>query len=303
MKITDQTTGRLGAVALMLSVLLFIAGCGGKNGGGHRSVIIPSADGTKILTAQDLVLDISHLDLGYFMVQYQGEADKIYLQLTGEDQTDYKYFIEPSENYVTIPLTVGDGTYYTCVYESVGNNQYSPIWADQLDVELSDKFGPFLCSSQYVNFTMDSRTAELSAEVTADAKDDLEKVTCIYSWVVQNITYDYEKAITVESGYLPDDDRTIRSGKGICFDYAALMTAMARIQGIPAKLNIGYLSGSVYHAWISIYLDGTGWIDGMIRYDGNDWEMMDPTVASESGAGEAEKIALEDDSYIVRYVR
>ena len=48
--------------------------------------------------------------------------------------------------------------------------------------------------------------------------------------------------------------------KGICFDYAALMTAMLRSQGIPTKLEIGY-SGEVYHAWISTYIDEIGWVD------------------------------------------
>ena len=40
--------------------------------------------------------------------------------------------------------------------------------------------------------------------------------------MITNISYDEEKARTVESGYLPDVDETLESGKGICFDYAAL---------------------------------------------------------------------------------
>ena len=66
---------------------------------------------------------------------------------------------------------------------------------------------------------------------------------------------------------------------GICFDYAALMTAMLRTQGIPTKLVVGY-AGSVYHAWISTYTEETGWVNNIIYFDGNNWKLMDPTFAS-----------------------
>ena len=73
--------------------------------------------------------------------------------------------------------------------------------------------------------------------------------------------------------------RTLSTGKGICFDYAALMTAMLRSQGIPTKLEIGY-SGEVYHAWISTYIDEIGWVDNVIQFDGKSWSLIDPTLAA-----------------------
>ena len=92
-------------------------------------------------------------------------------------------------------------------------------------------------------------------------------VTSIYNYVVDNLTYDYEKAATVQSGYLPNVDLTLATQKGICFDYASLMTAMLRAQDIPTKLVIGY-TGQLYHAWISVYLPEQGWIDNIIYFDG-----------------------------------
>ena len=70
--------------------------------------------------------------------------------------------------------------------------------------------------------------------------------------------------------------------KGICFDYAALMTAMLRSQDIPTKLVVGY-TGNLYHAWINVYLEGQGWVDNVIYFDGNSWKLMDPTFASSGG--------------------
>ena len=104
-------------------------------------------------------------------------------------------------------------------------------------------------------------------------------MAAIYNYVVSNFTYDYNKAATVQSGYLPVVDVTLATKSGICFDYAAVMTSMLRAQGIPTKLVIGY-AGNVYHAWVSIYIHGQGWIDNIIYFDGVNWQMMDPTFAS-----------------------
>ena len=40
----------------------------------------------------------------------------------------------------------------------------------------------------------------------------------VYDYVVSSIAYDYEKAESVTSGYLPDVDETLATGKGICFE-------------------------------------------------------------------------------------
>lgn len=288
----------------LLGVVLFaVSGCGKDTQGSGKKVIIPSADGKEIMEAENLRIDISHLDLGYMMVRYTGTAPQLFVQLVGPDQTEYKYFSEPSEDYVTLPLTAGDGEYYLCAYESIGDDRYSPIFSQMLQVQLKDEFGPFLCSNQYVNFTLDSEAVVKAGELTEGLNSELEKVQEIYRWVTQNLVYDYDKAINVSIGYLPDIDTTLRTKTGICFDYASLMSAMLRSLGIPTKLNIGYLTGDIYHAWISVYLEETGWVDRMIEFNGTDWEMMDPTVASSSGSKEVKDMAADEANYVVRYVR
>ncbi|MDO5345679.1 MAG: transglutaminase-like domain-containing protein [Lachnospiraceae bacterium] len=300
-----STIRKKSVLLLFLCGLLLLTACGQQDGGknGKKSMIIPAADGKKTLQTDNLTVDISHLDLGYFMVKYTGSASKLYVQLVGPDQEEYKYFLEPSQEYETLPLTAGSGEYYLCAYENIGGEQYSPILSQLLQAELANEFGPFLCSNQYVKFTQDSEAVSLAAELTADITDNLEKVRQIYRWVVRNIDYDYDKAMNVSTGYLPDVDRTLKSKQGICFDYAALMAAMLRSLGIPAKLNIGYLTGDIYHAWISVYLDETGWVENLVQFNGADWEMMDPTVASSAGNQEAKNMASDDANYIVRYVR
>lgn len=132
----------------------------------------------------------------------------------------------------------------------------------------------------------------------------MEKVEKVYSFVVGNLTYDRELARNVKSGYLPDLDQVLAKGKGICFDYAALMTAMLRCQGIPCKLVTGYVGteNPAYHAWISVWSEETGWVDGAIYFDGSAWQRMDPTFASTGGSSEAMIEYIGDgNNYAVKY--
>ena len=112
--------------------------------------------------------------------------------------------------------------------------------------------------------------------------------------------YDEEKAETVKSGYLPSVDETLKTKKGICFDYAALMTAMLRSSGIPTRLDIGYAT-NIYHAWISTYLEEQGWVDNVIQFDGKSWTMMDPTFAADGGDGIKDFIT-DSSNYNVQYI-
>ena len=131
----------------------------------------------------------------------------------------------------------------------------------------------------YVDYSNAPHTIALAKQLSADTNGDLETVERIYHYVVSNITYDHIKAENVAFNYLPDLDEILKIKTGICFDYAALMAGLLRSCSIPTRLQIGY-AGSAYHAWVSVYLNDIGWIDGIIRFDGNAWSLMDPTFAA-----------------------
>ena len=79
------------------------------------------------------------------------------------------------------------------------------------------------------------------------------------------------------------------------------MAAMLRSQGIPCKLVVGY-AGDIYHAWISVWTEETGWIDGFIFFDGQIWKRMDPTFAS-SGKDDADILDfIENGTYTAKYL-
>ena len=96
-------------------------------------------------------------------------------------------------------------------------------------------------------------------------------------------------------------DTVMAAKKGICFDYAALMTGMLRSQGVPCRLLIGY-AGTQYHAWISVWTEEQGWVDGVIRFNGTSWQRMDPTFASTSQRDESiMDFIATDTNYVVSY--
>ena len=123
----------------------------------------------------------------------------------------------------------------------------------------------------------------------------------VYDYVVTNLSYDYEKAATVKSGYLPELDLVLEAKKGICFDYAALMTAMLRSQEVPCKLVVGY-AGQTYHSWISVWTEENGWVDGAIFFDGQSWKRMDPTFASSQARSDEIMEFIENGNYRVKYL-
>lgn len=134
-----------------------------------------------------------------------------------------------------------------------------------------------------------------------DGMNDVEILKAFYTYVTEHITYDYDKADSVEAGYLPDVDETLQSGTGICFDYAALTAAMLRSQDIPCKLEIGY-SGDIKHAWIDVYIQNKGWVTKAISFDGDTWKLMDPTFDANSNGNEAIQEYIGDESnYTVQY--
>ena len=157
-----------------------------------------------------------------------------------------------------------------------------------------------LYPNQYVWFTKDSKAVKKGQALSDDSADDLDYVQQVYHYVIENITYDKQKAETVASGYIPDPDATMESGTGICFDYASLMTALLRSQHIPTKLEVGY-SGEAYHAWISVYLHEVGWVDNIIEFDGKDWSLMDPTLAASNSASSVKKYIGDGSNYTVKY--
>ncbi len=301
-------------IAVLLIVSLICSGCGqgGKMQNTSTDTISYEAGKVTVLepvfekadVSTDLLdVDLSHSDQGYFTCLLKEEGTKVNIQITGPDDVTYKYFVETANEITAFPLTAGDGSYIIIGYENIGDDQYAALFRTILDVELDSEFLPFLYPNQYVNFTEDSNAVALAAELSEDAGTDLDALNNIYEYVISHITYDDEKAATVETGYLPDIDDTLATGTGICFDYASLTVAMLRSLSIPSRLEIGYVN-DVRHAWVDVYIESKGWVENAVQFSGEEWSLLDPTLASSGSDEDAVREYMNDsDNYTVLYVR
>ncbi|SDB28342.1 Transglutaminase-like superfamily protein [Pseudobutyrivibrio sp. YE44] len=258
-------------------------------------VLEPVAGGIDVYGNSDASIDASNATDGYVMVKYTGSAAKVRMLIETPAGNTYNYLMALDGNYDVYPLSEGSGTYKIGVYENLHDDQYAAAFTQSVNVTLKDEYSMFLYPNAYVDFNASSNAVKKGQELAASANSDLEVVQNVYHYITKNVTYDYDKAATVQSGYIPKVDDTLATGTGICFDYASLMGAMLRSQGIPTRLEIGY-AGTEYHAWISVYIKDQGWVDKVIQFDGSTWTLMDPTLGSYASSSTVKKY-LEDDSY------
>ena len=247
------------------------------------------------------VIDYTDIADGYVQAQFTADTTKrLKAQVKGPSIT-YTYNMTAGK-WETFPLSDGNGRYQVTVYENTIDKKYAVVTSVTFDVLLKDEFAPFLHSNQYVDYAAAPNSIAKAAELTKGVTEPLQKVEKVYDYVVQNLTYDKQKAATVQSGYLPHLDTVLAEKKGICFDYAALMTGMLRSQDVPCKLVVGY-AGTAYHAWISVWTEETGWVDGVIYFDGHAWHRMDPTFASSGKQSDAVMKYIGDGSnYTAKYL-
>ena len=263
-------------------------------------VLQPEATGVLETRTEDAVVDYSNTSDGYVMVRFNGFTEtRLKVRIQGP-KTLYTYNLPPEE-WTVFPLSDGDGRYTVTVYENTVGSKYATVMSAGFSVTLADEFAPFLRPNQYVDYGSAEATVAKGAEICVGMDHPLDKVAAVYDYVVDNLSYDYEKAANVKSGYLPVLDQVLEERLGICFDYAALMTAMLRSQNVPCKLVVGY-AGSTYHAWISVWTEDNGWIDGAIFFDGNSWHRMDPTFASAQGRSEEIMEFIQNGKYTVKYL-
>jgi len=265
-------------------------------------VLIPTAPGDAVEENGSAVVDFSNKQDGYIMAKYLDATDmKVKILITVPDGVQYQYTLRPNRDFEVFPLSGGDGIYEIGVFKQVEGTRYSMVLSTTIDVTLVDEFAPFLRPNQFVDFNKDSNAVRKAAELVTGATRLMDKVAAIYSFVINNIVYDVELAETVQTDYIPEIDLVLASGKGICFDYAALMAAMLRSQGIPTKLVIGY-TGDVYHAWISVYSEEEGWLDDVIFFDGHEWRLVDPTFAAGGSSAAVAQYIGDGTNYVVRFL-
>ena len=273
---------------------------------------LPQASGTQVAKNSRATIDYSNVKDGYVMVQFTGaSAKRLKVLVQGpsyatQSKLQYSYDLTPGV-WTTFPLSDGNGGYTVVICENTTGTKYAQVLSQKFQADLKNEFAPFLLPNQYVDYASAPKTVDKAKELAGKETDPLKLVAVVYDYVVGNFTYDKQLAATVKSGYLPVLDDVLAAKKGICFDYAAVMTGMLRSLGVPCKLVTGYVpvgNGKTgCHAWISVWTKENGWIDGTIYFDGSVWKRMDPTFASSGKKSQSIMSYIGDGSnYSVKYI-
>ena len=309
----------LGA-ALLLALACALAGCGGSQGSGSSASGDPNGGGGESTTSgpaytapeslalssfnegaaqtgNDCAIDTSQLALGF--VGASAKSDSRLKFQVSKGEMSYNYDLPGDGTPIIVPINMGDGPYNFRVMQNTSGNNYVELFSVIDNVNLASDTAPFLVPNLFVNYDESSAVVAKARELASGAANQGDVVRNIYQWVVDNITYDHDKAAQLASatGYVPDPDATLASGTGICFDYASLGAAMLRSLGIPCQVITGYVSpDDVYHAWNMVYIDGE-WVSVEISIKPNSWTRVDLTFAA---SGAASTIG-DGTSYTDRY--
>ncbi len=271
---------------------------GGSGGSWMPEFRSSSFDSSAAEGNDEAMVDLSSVGEGYVAVHCAPTDTKIKFQVIKGDLT-VTYTVVTGKDQV-FPLQSGSGHYTFRVMKNITDKKYAELYKCEADVTIADEFDPFLRPNQYADYTQDSECVKFAGTLAGSAGSKQEFIAGVYDYIVSNVTYDQEKAATVQAGYLPVPDDTLRTKKGICFDYASLAASMLRSQGIPTQIIFGYVSpNDVYHAWNKFYTEEGGWQLVEFKVNGGDWNRIDLTFY----AGNAGSDFIGDGSnYLEAYV-
>ncbi len=179
-----------------------------------------------------------------------------------------------------------------------------PVWSDNVPrrVYLSLPTG-----------RISQRLQSLAAELCARAQSPFAKAVAIRDWLRRSFAYE-QFTQPIPKGVEPVDRFVFELKRGHCEYFAAAMTTLARLSGLPARLVTGFSPGNfdavnkcfnVYeyhaHAWCQVYIDGVGWLTfdptppgqlvsrttpyglGSLQDPfGDEWKILPPELAKET---------------------
>src|SRR5258705_1485804 len=146
-----------------------------------------------------------------------------------------------------------------------------------------------------------SSPALLVTEILRSQQSDRQKVTSIFRWVAENISYNVRVAGRNKNSYIyeqPDDDTgmiikplnlrvaetVLRRRMAVCDGYARLFKTLCDNAGIPCEVITGYARSNwrqvnfgSNHTWNAVYIDSAWhlldvtWASGFTNYRGDEF--------------------------------
>ena len=104
----------------------------------------------------------------------------------------------------------------------------------------------------------DTDTVKIADEICNNCDTDEEKVKAIYKWIIRNFEYDYDYNPVVQYFNI---HKTLRTRKGVCYDFSHLFAALCRSQNISCYVVDGNKrdNAQYHHTWNRVYFNGAWW--------------------------------------------
>jgi len=193
----------------------------------------------------------------------------------GKEQVWYEVKLDKGNFDEEIWLNAGKGKYTVAIMVNETERKYS--YGPKFTVDNTQEVDKYSVPGKDIE-SDDEKIIKLAEEIVSGLDKDLEKAQAINNWVAKNINYDYEKYIKHQNNNYDNQYGaliTLKSKKGVCYDYAALVAALGRAAGLQTKMikGQGITEGyEGYHAWNEIYIS-----------EENRWLKCDATFSSTSG--------------------
>ncbi|MDR3645511.1 MAG: transglutaminase-like domain-containing protein [Clostridia bacterium] len=242
---------------------------------------VPNLDGSNVYKSNTASIDLSYISYGFVKIRLLSKSSGAFKVWISKG-SDYYYDLKNTGGTEIYPLQLGSGSYDISVLQRSSNGGYYYVASTTVNVSLLRSDAPYLVPSQIVNYTGGSTAVAIAKSLVRGQTNNYQRISTVLSYVANHISYDYNLAKTVKTGYIPNIDADLARGKGICYDYAAISAAMLRSLGYPTRLVMCYVEdGSVYHAWNEVYLSGKGWIKVLsVKLNTNGWSRVDVTFIS-----------------------
>ncbi|WCC80569.1 DUF3488 and transglutaminase-like domain-containing protein [Cutibacterium equinum] len=118
---------------------------------------------------------------------------------------------------------------------------------------------------------MPADIAELTHGIVKGKSAPVAKAIAIQDWLRDGSRFHYDIDAPEGDGFQILQNFLLRTHRGYCIHFAASMALMARIEGIPSRVSVGFLPGdhdgdswkvraNQMHAWPELYFQDYGWV-------------------------------------------
>lgn len=136
---------------------------------------------------------------------------------------------------------------------------------------------------------------DLSRQVTRGADTPYAKAAAIQAYLRSPDNFTYDTSQLPGNGYQALVNFLTKDKRGYCEQFASAMAMMARVNGIPSRVAVGFLPGTEtgdtfdvsvrdMHAWPELYFANYGWV------------RFEPTPGVQTGSPPAWTVPTDDDA-------